>query len=155
MGQPSLPEVTERLFVCDACRLLPDYGLFAYTRPCLSVSGCCHLLSRAAIEAAGPFDIRFNPTQFDDLDRDIRSWLAGYPAVYDGSVRVAHEQASSLAKAKTPAQVAHILGNKIKLETKFTDEDVERLWRENLDVLKRDLLDKDAALRSGPVAEEE
>lgn len=146
MGRSSLPEITERLFVCDACRQLPDFGLFAYTRPCLSVSGCCHLLSRAAVEAAGPFDIRFNPTQFDDLDRDIRSWLAGYPAVYDGNVRVAHEQASSLAKAQTPAQVAHIMGNKIKLETKVTDADVERLWRENLDVLKRDLLEKDAAV---------
>lgn len=148
MGQSSLPEITERLFVCDACRTLPDDGLVAYTRPCLSVSGCCHLLRRAAIEAAGPFDIRFNPTQFDDLERDIRSWLAGYPAVYDGTVRVAHQQASSLAKAQTPAQTAHILGNKIKLESSVSDRDADRLWRENLAVLGRDFLEKDAALRS-------
>jgi GT2 family glycosyltransferase len=147
MGQSSLPEVTERLFVCDACRLLPDFGQFAYVRPCLSVSGCCHLLSRAAIEAAGPFDIRYNPTQFDDLERDIRSWLAGYPAVYDGTVRVAHQQASSLAKAKTQAQVAHILGNKIKLETSLADADADRLWRENLETLGRDLLEKAARLQ--------
>ena len=146
MGQPSLPEVTERLFICDACRLLPDYSLFAYTRPCLSVSGCCHLLSRTAIETAGPFDIRFNPTQFDDLERDIRSFLAGYPAVYDGTVRVAHQQASSLAKAQTPAQTAHILGNKIKLESGVSDADADRLWRENLDVLRQDLLEKDKEL---------
>lgn len=147
MGTSTLPEITERLFVCDACRLLPDLGQFAYIRPCLSVSGCCHLLSRQAIETAGPFDIRFNPTQFDDLERDIRSWLAGYPAVYNGTIRVAHQQASSLAKAKTPAQVAHVLGNKIKLETKFPDADVGRLWQENLSVLGRDLLEKDARLR--------
>ncbi len=146
MGQASLPEVKERLFVCDACRQAPDFGLYAYTRPCLSVSGCCHLLSREAIAAAGPFDIRFNPTQFDDLERDIRSWLAGWPAVYDGFVRVAHQQASSLAKAKSPAQVAHILGNKIKLEYSVSDADADRLWRENLDCLGRDLLAKDAAL---------
>lgn len=147
MGTSTLPEITERLFVCDACRLLPDLGQFAYIRPCLSVSGCCHLLTRQAIEAVGAFDIRFNPTQFDDLERDIRSWLAGFPAVYDGTIRVAHQQASSLAKAKTSAQVAHILGNKIKLETKFSDADVDRLWRENLVVLGRDLLEKDAQLR--------
>lgn len=147
LGRSSLPEITERLFVCDAGRQLPDFGQFAYVRPCLSVSGCCHLLSRAAIKAAGPFDIRFNPTQFDDLERDIRSWLAGYPAVYDGTVRVAHQQASSLAKAKTPAQVAHILGNKIKLETSLSDAAVDRLWRENLAALCRDLLAKDARLR--------
>ena len=149
LGQPSLPEVRERLFVCDACRLLPDYGLFAYSRSCLSVSGCCHLLSRTAIEAAGPFDIRFNPTQFDDLERDIRSWLAGYPAIYDGRVRVAHQQASSLAKAQTEAQAAHILGNKIKLEAGLSDADAAKLWQENLEVLRRDLLAKDAALTAG------
>ena len=146
MGQSSLPEIVERLFVCDACRGLPDYGLFRYLRPCLSVSGCCHLLSRTAIEAAGPFDIRFNPTQFDDLDRDIRSWLAGYPAFYDGTIRVAHQQATSLAKASTPAQVAQVIGNKIKLETKVSDAAVARLWRENLERLRRDLLAREAAL---------
>jgi len=142
MGRSGLPEVKERLFVCESCRGAPDFGLFAYIRPCLSVSGCCHLLSRQALDAAGPFDIRFNPTQFDDLERDIRSFLAGYPCIYNGAIRVAHQQGSSLAKAQTQAQVAHIVGNKIKLEYTVSDADVERLCRENLELLGRDLLAK-------------
>jgi GT2 family glycosyltransferase len=142
MGQPSMAEVKERLFVCEPCRGAPDLSLFAYARPCLSVSGCCHLLSRQAIEKAGPFDIRFNPTQFDDLERDIRSFLAGYPCVYDGTVRVAHKQGSSLAKAQTQAQVSQVLGNKIKLEYAVSDADADRLWRENLAQLGRNLLEK-------------
>ncbi|WP_428568595.1 MAG: glycosyltransferase family 2 protein [Solidesulfovibrio sp. DCME] len=146
MGEQSLPETNERLFVCEPCRGAADYGLYAYVRPCLSVSGCCHLLPRRTIETVGGFDIRFNPTQFDDLDRDIRSFLAGAPCLYDGTVRVGHKQGSSLAMAQTQAQVAHIVGNKIKLEYKVSDAEADRLWRENLALLGRDLLAKDAAV---------
>ena len=148
LGQPSLGEAKERLFVCDPCRGAGDIGLFAYGRPCLSVSGCCHLLSRQAIEAAGPFDIRFNPTQFDDLERDIRSFLAGFPSLYDGTVRVGHKQGTSLAKAQTQAQVSQVLGNKIKLEYCVSDADADKLWRENLALLGRDLKDKAAAVEA-------
>jgi GT2 family glycosyltransferase len=147
-GQGSLPDVKERIFVCEPCRGAPDVGLYAYTRPCLSVSGCCHALPRTSIEAVGGFDIRFNPTQFDDLDRDIRAFLAGRPGVYTGGVRVAHKQGTSLAKAQTPAQVAQVIGNKIKLEYKISDADADRLWRENLALLERDLTAKNAALQS-------
>lgn len=147
MGTQSLPDTPERLFVCEPCRGAPDLGLYAYTRPCLSVSGCCHLLPRRTIETVGGFDIRFTPTQFDDLDRDIRSFLAGAPCCYAGGLRVAHKQGSSLALAQTQAQVAHIVGNKIKLEHKVSDGDVDRLWRDNLALLRHDLTAKDAALR--------
>ncbi|EHJ46520.1 glycosyl transferase family 2 [Solidesulfovibrio carbinoliphilus subsp. oakridgensis] len=146
LGTPSLPETKERLFICEPCRGAPDFGLYAYTRACLSVSGCCHLLPHRTIETVGGFDIRYNPTQFDDLDRDIRSFLAGAPCVYDGTVRVGHKQGSSLALAETPAQVAHIVGNKIKLEYGVSDADADRLWRENLELLGRELLEKDKAL---------
>ncbi|WP_300156109.1 glycosyltransferase [Solidesulfovibrio sp.] len=146
-GEQSLPETNERLFVCEPCRGAPDLGLYAYSRSCLSVSGCCHLLPRASLETVGGFDIRFNPTQFDDLDRDIRAFLAGRPAVYDGTVRVAHKQGSSLAMAQSMAQVAHIMGNKIKLEYKVSDADADKLWRGDLDMLRRDLLDKEAEVR--------
>lgn len=148
MGRPSMAEAKERLFVCEPCRGAADVGLFAYVRPCLSVSGCCHLLSRQAIQAAGPFDIRFNPTQFDDLERDIRSFLAGFPSVYDGTVRVRHKQGSSLALAQTPAQVSQVLGNKIKLEYCVSDADADRLWRDNLALLGKDLKDKAAAVET-------
>ncbi len=74
-GHSLVAEMPERIFVMDAWSGRPDFGLHRYRRPALSVTGCCHLVSLAAVRAAGPFDIRFTPTQFDDLERDMRSWL--------------------------------------------------------------------------------
>ncbi|MDQ7833179.1 MAG: glycosyltransferase [Desulfovibrionaceae bacterium] len=146
-GQSLLAEVPERIFVMDTCAGKLDFGLHRYRRPALSVSGCCHLIASAAVRAAGPFDIRFTPTQFDDLERDIRSWLAGYPAVYEGRLVVHHVQTSSLARAKTTAQTAHVAGNKLKLEGALAHADIGKLCSENYAVLWEDLRLKDAALR--------
>ena len=131
MGEAALPEVRERLFMCNNCAGLPDSGLFSYTRPCLSVSGCCHLVNLEAVRACGPFDVAFAPTQFDDLERDLRSQLAGFPSLFHGRVSVRHVQNSSLRQAANPAQVAHISGNKIKLEAKFTDDQAAALLAQN------------------------
>jgi len=135
MGESALPEVHERLFMCNNCAGLPDPGLFAYTRTCLSVSGCCHVVNLEAVRAAGPFDVAFAPTQFDDLERDLRSWLAGFPSVFHGRLAVRHVQNSSLRQAVSPAQVAHISGNKIKLESKFSDDQAAGLVAENHETL--------------------
>lgn len=131
MGEAALSEVKERIFMCNNCAGLPDSGLFSYARTCLSVSGCCHLINMEAVRAAGPFDVAFAPTQFDDLERDLRSWLAGFPSVFYGRLAVRHVQNSSLRQAVSPAQVAHITGNKIKLEAKFTDEQAALLLAQN------------------------
>lgn len=142
-----LAEVPERIHVFDACSGRPDLGFLAYARPCLHVSGCCHLLSMAAVGEIGGFDIRFNPTQFDDLERDMRALLAGRPAVYDGTLRVGHVLGSSLSRARSEAQVAQVMGNKIKLETKYSDQDVARLYRDNQRILWDHWTRRDAALR--------
>ncbi|QLA20115.1 glycosyltransferase [Desulfolutivibrio sulfoxidireducens] len=147
-GQSLLEEVPERIFVMDTCSGRLDFGLHRYRRPALSVSGCCHLVSLAAVRAAGPFDIRFTPTQFDDLERDMRSWLAGYPAVYEGRLVVRHVQTSSLARAKTKAQMAHVAGNKLKLEGALAHADIGKLVAENHAVLWRDLSQKAEALET-------
>ncbi|MEF2231626.1 MAG: glycosyltransferase [Pseudodesulfovibrio sp.] len=142
---PQQPKPTEpgmlpnRVLICDNCANSPDTGLFTYTRPCLSVSGCCHLVSLAAVEAAGGFDLRYTPSQFDDLDRDLRSALAGMPAVYAGGLAVRHVQHSSLAKARTTRQIGHVMGNKFKLDTKYSDEELAALASDNRDRLWRDL----------------
>jgi len=146
-GQSLLAEVPERIFVMDTCAGKLDFGMYRYRRPALSVSGCCHLISNAAVRAAGPFDIRFTPTQFDDLERDMRSWLAGYPAVYEGRLVVHHVQTSSLARAKTRAQSAHVAGNKLKLEGALAHADIGRLCSEDYAVLWDDLRAKAAALQ--------
>jgi GT2 family glycosyltransferase len=145
-GQSLLAEVPERIFVMDTCAGKLDFGLYRYRRPALSVSGCCHLIATAAVRAAGPFDIRFTPTQFDDLERDMRSWLAGFPAVYEGRCVVRHVQTSSLARARTKAQSAHVAGNKLKLEGALAHADIASLCAENYAVLWKDLQAKAAAI---------
>ncbi|WP_235695899.1 glycosyltransferase family 2 protein [Alkalidesulfovibrio alkalitolerans] len=145
--------LAERIGVFDNCAGQLDAGLFSYVRPCLSVSGCCHLISREAREASGGFDVRFTPTQFDDLERDMRSTLAGFPSLYDGGLAVRHVQHASLARAKTPAQVAHIAGNKVKLEGKYADDEVARLAKLDLEAcwthLEAVLADLDEGQTSG------
>jgi GT2 family glycosyltransferase len=142
MYPPDFSEGGTRLGMFDNCAGQLDSGMFGYTRPCLSVSGCCHLLNMEAVDCAGAFDIRYNPTQFDDLDRDLRSCLAGYPSVYAGSLRVRHMQHSSLAKAAGQASVGNVLGNRMKLEIRFDDHELERLFHLSQEMLWSDLLEK-------------
>ncbi|WP_051694138.1 glycosyltransferase [Desulfohalovibrio reitneri] len=136
----------ERIAVFDNASGQPDLGLFTYARPCLSVSGCCHLLRTSALEETGRFDVRFTPTQFDDLERDMRACLAGQPAFFEGSLAVPHVGHSSLAKSQSPTAVGNVLGNRVKLEGLFTDQqlrdlaedDMRRAWadlRKKLDEL--------------------
>jgi hypothetical protein len=96
------------------------------------------MLSLDAINSCGNFDVRFNPTQFDDLERDMRAYLAGKKHIYAGQLAVRHIQHSSLAKAATTKSMAQIFGNKIKLEGLFgrdelnfmANRDVSELWQD-------------------------
>lgn len=141
-------EPGERLRVFSNCAGALDLGHFAYERPCLSVSGCCHLLDLSTLDQVGSFDVRFTPTQFDDLDRDIRCFLAGRPCVYSGRLAVDHVQRSSMKQASSQAQVGHIVGNKIKLEAKYDDGQLDALVRKNFELAWGDLLAKQAVLLS-------
>jgi len=124
-----------------------DFGQFAYVRPCASVIGCCHLLRMSAVNEIGPFDIRFSPTQFDDLDHDLRTLLHGGRCIYNGLIRVRHVQRSSLGGSATPAQNANMYANKLKLEAKYRDR-AEELLRLDLDLAWNDLMEKSARLRA-------
>lgn len=135
-------QLPNRVQLYDNCAGSTDSGLFTYTRPCLSVSGCCHMISLNAVEKAGIFDLRYTPSQFDDLDRDLRSALAGMPAVYAGDLAIRHVQHSSLAKSQNTKQIGHVMGNKFKLDTKYTDEELIRLGTDNRTRLWADLRKK-------------
>lgn len=136
---PRPGELPNRVLIYDNCAGSVDSGLFSYTRPCLSVSGCCHMISLEAVEKAGMFDLRYTPSQFDDLDRDLRSALSGMGAVYAGDLAIRHVQHSSLAKSQNAKQVGHVMGNKFKLDTKYTDEELINLGTENKARLWTDL----------------
>ncbi len=129
--RPEPGEMPNRVLLFDNCAGSTDTGLFTYTRPCLSVSGCCHMINMQAVEKVGGFDLRYTPSQFDDLDRDLRSALAGMPAIYAGSLAIGHVQHSSLAKSRSSSQIGHVMGNKLKLDTKYTDEELIALGNDN------------------------
>ena len=148
-GIKTFRDVEENILVFDNCAGALDIGLYSYCRPALSVSGCCHLLSMAGVEKAGAFDIRFSPTQFDDLERDLRVAKAGLHTVYEGRLAIGHVQHSSLAKAQSLKSVGHVFGNKIKLEGKYTKEEIETLSAQNLGRLWQDLEARRSALLQG------
>ena len=122
-----------------------DLGQFDGRRPCLSVMGCCHMFDRRKLERLGvpDFDVRFTPSQVDDLERDIQIWKRGGRVLYDGRVEVVHMQDAGRAAPKTEASWGHVWGNHMKMEFKFTgrelrdiDEQVraaeERHWQDCL-----------------------
>ncbi|WP_415716136.1 glycosyltransferase family 2 protein [Maridesulfovibrio sp.] len=137
-GASQIEGLSEQVRIFDSCRNAFDYGQFSYTRPALHVSGCCHMLNMEAIHQCGDFDVRFNPTQFDDLERDLRAALGGFKHVYAGQMRIGHIQHSSLAKAANVRSMAQVFGNKIKLESKYSEQDLNKLFAQDLTRLWKD-----------------
>jgi GT2 family glycosyltransferase len=115
--------------------ILADFGQYDCRRPCLSVMGCCHLFNLRLWEHLGipDFDVRFTPSQVDDLEHDIQVWKAGGHVLYDGRVEVVHRQDAGKAGPLSSAAWGHVWGNHMKMEAKFTG---------------RELADLDAASRS-------
>lgn len=148
LGDKSFVDLEEQIFLhCAAMGLAGNAGsvhslLSTYTRPCLSVSGCCHLLRTRGIAQYGAFDLRFNPSQFDDAERDMRLVLQGGQVVYTGHVHVGHVQHSSLKQAHDRAKTAHIFGNKIKLEFLYEARKAQALRETSQQQAQQDLLRK-------------
>ena len=145
-GPRTFADQPDLVNVFDNCAGGLDFGLFSYARPAAHVSGCCHVLRMSILAELGGFDIAFSPTQFDDLERDLRCAVAGRGAVYCGDVAVAHVQHSSLAKAKGPAAIGQVMGNKLKLEGRFTPANMEAVSAAGLAALQADIRAKWAEL---------
>lgn len=145
-GLRSFVDQEENIF--PFCQALGQHDTFAfhYTRPCASVTGCCHLLSMRSVAEIGAFDVRFNPSQFDDLERDLRLGRQGWEVYFHGPLVVRHMQHSSLRQALTVRQQAHIMGNRLKLEHLFTAKEAAALRQTTRLRIEEDLLRKCAAL---------
>lgn len=123
------------------CPRGPDFGLTAANRPCPSVSGCCHLFRGRALAGPAPFDIRFSPSQFDDLARDIGAYLAGGRCVLAGNIAVAHHQPQPAGNAR-----ARSLGARRKLDGLFSDTAMTVAAKRDLDTAWEELETKWAEL---------
>lgn len=111
-------------FTANAPTLM-DMGQFDGARPSLTVMGCCHLLHQERLRQRGvpDFDVRFSPSQVDDIEHDLQIWKAGGQVVYDGAVEVIHLQ--DTGKAGTRASIGQAYANHYKMERKFTVAELE------------------------------
>lgn len=97
-----------------------DTGLYAFRRECQNVMGCQHLFRTSVLKEVGGFDIRFSPSQVDDIDHDLSVCLKGYKVWYCGTVQCQHLQGSGISASKentglSYASLGSILGNDLKL----------------------------------------
>ena len=99
-----------------------DYGQFDYLRPCLAVTGCFHMYRQDALASCGDFDIRFSPTQYDDLDHCLRLAANGRLPVYTGHVAVRHARLSGALLDVDAAATGISRGNLVKLAAKHSLE---------------------------------
>lgn len=98
------------------------------------VRGCALLYRRKAIQRAGPFDIRFSPSQWDDPDHHVAIRAAGYDVLYDGRIRALHPLTSGADRS--PRAVANSMANYHKLLGKW-GRDVFEVLERGLDLADR------------------
>ncbi|GAB7080234.1 glycosyltransferase family 2 protein [Megalodesulfovibrio paquesii] len=128
-ASPRLLQQTEQFFkedepfaMADPQRHALDLGQFRYCRPCLSVTGCCHLFRRAALAAVPAFDIRYSPTQYDDVDHDLTLTAAGFPVLYQGHLAIRHKKRSGRGLLASAAESANAAANFHKLAGKWSGQ---------------------------------
>jgi len=115
-----------------------DNGLYDFIRETRSVMGCLHLLRTDALRLVPNFDIRFSPSQVDDIDHDLCLCLAGYKVMYCGLVTCVHHQSSGVGFSYDPAEVSRIgncIGNDVKLFYKHYNNMDELRRLDNLSLI--------------------
>jgi len=127
-----------KVYICSNV----DRGEFDYIRPCASVTGCCHLFATEKLLESGLFDLRFSPSQYDDLEHDIRLCLKERQIVYQGHLRVRHFRRTGEASSLNPAQFANSYANLYKLQHKYSREEYSKIIQMNYQRLEEDFLSK-------------
>lgn len=132
-------EAGERRFnVSDLHHQTLDFGQFDYMRPCASVTGCCHLFRMDRLQECGGFDLRFSPSQFDDLEHDIRRNTKGRYAVYQGFLQIRHKKRTGKSSHTSAAEFGNAIGNMHKLQRKYSAAEYEALMAWEADMLQKD-----------------
>jgi len=98
-----------------------DTGLYDVVRPADTVMGCCHLLRTTHLDGAPGFDIRYSPSQVDDVAHDLELRLAGRRVLYCGQVSCVHHQSTGISFGVRPSGPAlgNVLGNDLKFHAMF------------------------------------
>lgn len=118
---------TRRFSVSDIHHQELDFGWFDYVRPCASVTGCTHMYLRETLVEHGGFDLRFSPSQYDDLEHDLRGVLHGRMPVYTGHLRVTHMKRTGKAARTDSGEFGNAYANMYKLQMKYTAAEFETM----------------------------
>ena len=102
-----------------------DEGQADYVARVAAIHGCCILYRRDTIKRCGVFDIRYSPTQYDDIDHNFALVQAGYEVLYDGRTHVVHKISTGLDRSF--AGMASASANGSKMYGKWGADIFERL----------------------------
>ncbi len=119
-----------------------DFGEFDYLRPCIHVTGCCHLFPKDVLMRCGGFDLRYSPSQFDDVDHDFQLALMKKPAIYSGFLTVRHMNNTAKIHRKDLGAGRIGQANLYKLMNKFSGKPFQEMFRWEMDLLWKDFLKK-------------
>jgi len=101
----------------DQCQIAQfDYGQYDFIRTTDHVMGCCHLLRMDHMPDGPQFDLRYSPSQVDDIAHDLKLRLDGGEVRYCGLVTCIHHQntGGGFKRKMTSAQLGQVLGNDMK-----------------------------------------
>jgi len=107
-----------------------DCGQHDYTARRHYVMGCAHMYRKEVFDVVGDYDLRFSPTQFDEVEHQIRMRLYGYDALYNGFIEVVHMLKSGLQQSEA-AKVSRE-ANRLKMLPLFSEQEIAALVQENL-----------------------
>ena len=106
------------------------------------------MFRRETLEQSEGFDLRFTPSQYDDVEHDLRLALQGRQIVYQGHLRVKHCKRTGSQSRQDPQELARALGNMYRLQMKYEPEQIVELRQQSAEVLGSDLLTKADKLRT-------
>jgi len=145
-GEPQAAEAGPGLALSDLHLLEPDCGQLDYLRPCVSVTGCCHLFRTRILVDCGGFDIALSPSQFDDLEHDLRLNLKGRAAVYQGHLCVRHARRTGEQARSSSRGAINAHSNWAKIERLYPRREIRDIARNDRARLLEDLRRKAQAL---------
>ncbi|ROQ90767.1 glycosyltransferase family 2 protein [Desulfosoma caldarium] len=119
-----------------------DQEQFNYMRPCVHVTGCCHLFSTKTLLSSGDFDLRFSPSQFDDLEHDFRLAFHNKPAIYQGHLAVRHMNRTAKRTRIHTGERGSAGANLYKLHHKYSKNEYRKLIAWNMDLIEQDIFQK-------------
>nr|WP_321256768.1 glycosyltransferase [uncultured Pseudodesulfovibrio sp.] len=117
-----------------------------YRRYASSVTGCCHLFRLDELHKRRGFDLLFSPSQFDDLDMDLRMLCDGKPAAYLGNVEITHLRVSNHLQALSEAAERQSCNHRQLLEDRHEGH-LESILTTQLTYLRADIATKKARLQ--------